>query len=113
MANEIIRGETDRESDRTTFYFYIPIPEADRVSIGDSSTLVVDTPTSEIDSRILTVLDGAKQTALDAGEALMVIRQFIHQDNAATRAVYANWVTKAIARYKEKYKNFGKEMNAV
>ena len=111
MANEIIRGETARESGKTTFYFYIPIQLADRVAIGNSSTQVVPDPTSSIDARILVVLDGAKQTALDAGDALIVTRSLAVTDNVNVRAVYARWVTRAIDRYKDQYKNFGKEIN--
>jgi len=111
MANEIIRGETSPSNDQTTFYFYIPIAAIDRVTIGDSSTLVVPNPTSDIDPRLLVVLDGAKQTALDAGEALWVSRSLAVTDNVNVRAVYQRWVTRAVNRYKDQYKNFGKEIN--
>lgn len=119
MADEIIPLE--RNGSSQTLAMYYPIPENDRAEIGSAGSGVypVVTPTSSLDATLLSVLTTAEKTALDAGEAQVVITTMTIPPGtggaevlAAAQNLYSSIAASELQQYQDRYEFTGQRFNA-
>jgi len=116
MADEII-VLSNGSSNRYRVVFYYAIPSGVRLTVGDTGVNVVPTPSSGLDPIAAAVMDAAKITALDAGEALFVneTMNFTGMNGAqmiaAAKARRTAMTSGLLDKYASKYKHVGLEID--